>query len=76
MILRMYSESTNTVDCHMIIRLSSFIVCIFIFFQQIDLYFLYSVLLVDIFIIFFALFFGLLRAYPPHIIWQILLACY
>jgi hypothetical protein len=50
--------------------------CTLCFSLQMDLYFLYSILAVDIFIVLFALFSGLLRAFSAYIIGLIFLAYY
>jgi hypothetical protein len=76
MFLFMYSDCTNYIDPHTIITISLFIDCILYFSLQMDLYFLCSILAVDIFIVLFALFLGLLRAYSAYIIGLIFLACY
>jgi hypothetical protein len=76
MFLFMYSDCTNTVDPHMIITIFLIFWLYFMFFLQMDLYFLCSILAIDIFIVLFALFLGLLRAYSAYIIGLIFLACY
>jgi hypothetical protein len=44
MFLIIDSECTNTVDPHKVIIISLFFSCIFIFSSQMDVYFLYSIL--------------------------------
>jgi hypothetical protein len=72
----MYSDCTNYVDPHMIITIFLIFGCILCFSLQMDLYFLCSILAIDIFIVLFALFVRLLRAYSAYIIGLIFLACY
>jgi hypothetical protein len=56
MFLFMYSDCTNYVDPHTIITIFLIFGCILCFSLQMDLYFLYSILAIDIFIVLFALF--------------------
>jgi hypothetical protein len=74
--LSMNSDCTNYVDPHTIIRIFLMFWLYFMFFLTDGLYFLCSIQAVDIFIILFALFSGLLRAFSGYIIWLIFLSCY
>jgi hypothetical protein len=60
MVLFMYSDYTITVDPHTIIIISVIVWLYFMWSLQIHLYFLYSILRIDICIILFTLFVGLL----------------
>jgi hypothetical protein len=62
--LLMYSDCTNYVDPHTIITIFLMFGCILCSSLQIDLYFLCSILAVDIFIIVFGLFVGLREDSP------------
>jgi hypothetical protein len=75
--LCMYSDCTNYVDPHTIIQIF-LIFWLYFMFLLIDgcVLFLCSILAVDIFIISFVLFAGLLRTLSGYIIGLIFLACY
>jgi hypothetical protein len=75
-VLFIYSDCTNYVDPHTIITIFLMFWLYLMFFLQMDLDFLCSILVVDIFILLFALFVGLLRGYSAYIRRLIFLACY
>jgi hypothetical protein len=74
--LFIYSDCTNYVDLHTIVTIFLMFWFISCFSLQMDLYFLCSILAIDIFIFFFASFSRLRRAFSTYIIGLIFLAGY
>jgi hypothetical protein len=76
MILFMYSECTNTEDPPIIISIFLCFGCILCLCLRMDMYFLCSILSINIFIILFTLIVELLKKYSAYIIGILFLVCY